>query len=100
MSIGVVKAEDKITIVLGETFDVSSVGQFRKAYESLKDQGSKKLEIDFQQTCYIDSSALGMLINAKSYLDPQHIKITLVNANEQIKKIFSISRFDIRFEIR
>lgn len=86
-------------IVLNERFDFESVGPFRKSYEELKDVRNKLVVIDFRETRYIDSSALGMLINARSYFDTAGAKVKLINANEQIKKIFSISRFDKKFEI-
>ncbi len=86
-------------IVLGERFDFGSVDQFRHSYESLKGMKRKSLIIDFKSTRYMDSSALGMLINARSFFKDDEIKIRIVNANDQIKKIFSISRFDTKFDI-
>jgi len=92
-------ADNELSINLGERFDFGSVDQFRKCYEELKQQNPKRLKVDFKNTRYMDSSALGMLINAKSHLGGNDIKITLANANQQIKKIFSISRFDTKFDI-
>lgn len=100
MNISVSKNDDKVTIVLANRFDFCSVEEFRKAYESLQDFKRKNIIIDFQNTQYIDSSALGMLIHAKKYFDKNKVKIILANANEQIRKILSISRFDKKFEIK
>jgi len=88
-----------MSIVLGERFDFESVGPFRHSYESLIGVKSKTIFIDFKNTRFIDSSALGMLINAHSFFDQHNAKLKLVNTNDQIKKIFSISRFDKKFEI-
>ncbi len=100
MSIRVEKADnDGMAIVLGERFDFESVGPFRLSYESLKSSKSKMVLIDFRETRYIDSSALGMLINAHSFFNAQNAKVKLINTNDQIKKIFSISRFDKKFDI-
>lgn len=100
MSIRVEKIQDGETaIVLGERFDFESVVPFRNSYEGLKGARIKSVIIDFRDTRYIDSSALGMLINAKCFFDEQSTKIILKNTNEQIKKIFSISRFDKKFDI-
>jgi anti-anti-sigma factor len=87
------------SIVLCERFDFKSVSMFRESYESFTDVKNKNIVIDFRDTRYIDSSALGMLINAKTHLTDLGAKVRLVNANEQIKKIFSISRFEKKFEI-
>lgn len=101
MSISVSQREGSdATISLGERFDFGSVDQFRRSYESLAGLKRKNLTIDFRNTRYMDSSALGMLINAKAFFKDAEVKIRLVNANEQIKKILSISRFDTKFDIQ
>lgn len=100
MAIHVEKLDDnEKAIVLNERFDFESVGPFRQMYESIEDVKNQTILIDFRDTMYIDSSALGMLINARSYFDSQGAKIKLVNANQEIKKIFNISRFDKKFDI-
>lgn len=93
------KSENEIVLSLGERFDFGAVESFRKSYEGLKDLRRKTLYIDFRNTRYMDSSALGMLINAKNFFSSSDIKIKLINANDQIRKIFSISRFDKKFDI-
>ena len=99
MGISTTANEKDLSIVLAERFDFGEVDQFRRCYESLKVTKGKSVRIDFKNTRYMDSSALGMLINAKTYLGGSDVRIKLVNANEQIKKIFSISRFDMKFDI-
>lgn len=89
----------QVVITLGERFDFGSVDKFRESYEGLGNVNRKTIVIDFINTRYMDSSALGMLINAKSFFKDVDVKIKIVNANEQIKKIFSISRFDTKFDI-
>ncbi|MFL0809632.1 MAG: STAS domain-containing protein [Agarilytica sp.] len=99
MTIKVEKNDDGVSIILAERFDFESVGPFRKSYESLSDLKSGPVILDFRDTRYIDSSALGMLINARSFFEKNSVKMKLINTNDQIKKIFSISRFDKKFEI-
>lgn len=100
MSIRLEKTENGgMVIKLDERFDFESVGPFRKCYETLADVESKTVLIDFSETRYIDSSALGMLINSRSFFEKIKTKVKLVNTNEQIRKIFSISRFDKKFDI-
>ncbi|SMF36077.1 anti-sigma-factor antagonist [Alteromonadaceae bacterium Bs31] len=100
MSINVLNKQDGDPVIsLGERFDFGSVDQFRSSYESLNGIKRKSLIVDFKNTRYMDSSALGMLINARSYFKDCDVKIKIINANDQIKKIFSISRFDTKFEI-
>lgn len=86
-------------ISLGETFDFNCVEDFRSAYESVDDGGAKDFVIDFRATHYMDSSALGMLINMQKYWQERKANISIINTNPQVRKIFSISRFDKKFTI-
>lgn len=86
-------------LILDEVFDFKLVDEFRKSYEKIDSSQVKALSINFAQTKYMDSSALGMLLNVQSYFKEKNIKIKIINAKDQIKKILSISRFDQRFEI-
>jgi anti-anti-sigma regulatory factor len=47
----------------------------------------------------MDSSALGMLINMQKYWEGRCSQYRIINANQQLKKIFAISRFDKKFTI-
>ena len=90
-------SENEVTITLGDTFDFNCVEEFRRVYESIE-KGSKKIfVIDFSKTNYMDSSALGMLINMDRFWKGSVIRI--VNSNPQLKKILIISRFDKKFII-
>lgn len=93
------KSDREYDVVLSERFDFGCVEDFRKVYESIDAQGKTRIKMDFRLTKYMDSSALGMLINAKTYFSSCDVSITLSNCNDQIKKIFMISRFDKKFDI-
>ncbi len=87
-------------IVLDQHFNFESVGPFRQCYESLADIDASMVAIDFHNTRFIDSSALGMLINARSFFEEKNIDVVLINPCESVRKIFTISRFDKKFDIR
>jgi anti-anti-sigma factor len=55
--------------------------------------------IDLRETDYMDSSALGMLLNMKKTLGESVSSITISNCRPQLKKILQISRFDKKFDI-
>lgn len=87
------------TVTLEEVFDFNCLEEFRSVYSETSPEELGDFVIDFRQTRYIDSSALGMLIDLYRYLRGKG-KITLVNSNPQVKKIFSISRFEKKFTIQ
>ena len=83
--------------ILG-SFDFSLFHEFREAYAEFI--GKKdRFAIDLSGVEYLDSAALGMLLSMKSALGENSV-IELKGANDFIKNILMISRFDKRFEIR
>lgn len=79
-------------------FDFSMVQEFRQAYSEVGDQ-PVYIIIDFRETEYIDSAALGMLLNMRKALGGAAKSIQLINCRPEIRKILDISRFDKLFQI-
>lgn len=86
-------------IFLEQTFDFNAISEFRIAYESADKSALKRVTLDFKKTHYIDSSALGMLINMQKYLKSNCSHYRIININDQLRKIFLISHFDKKFSI-
>jgi anti-anti-sigma factor len=84
----------KATIYLKNKFDFSEAKEFGDAY---KDISVDEYIVDFNDTNYMDSSGLGMLLNMKRSTGNKPIK--LINCKPQIKKILIVSRFDEHFSI-
>ncbi len=100
MTISISKsAANEYIILLGPSFDFNNVSEFRSAYEKVDTAAAVNFVIDFRNTNYMDSSALGMLINMKKYWEDKKSIIRIINTSAQVKKIFSISRFDKKFII-
>ena len=87
-----------LTIQIKGKFDFNLVQSFRQAYAEVDGQTDKVI-IDLRETDYMDSSALGMLLNMKKTLGESVSSITISNCRPQLKKILQISRFDKIFEI-
>lgn len=86
-------------IILDETFDFKCVSDFRACYEKINSRSCKHIVVSFRNTKYMDSSALGMLLNLHNKATEMGAKITLTDANDKIQKILRISRFDQKFTI-
>ena len=56
-----------LIIDVGTKFDFSKVEDFRNAYDKIDDDVSH-IAVDLSQTEYMDSSALGMLLNMQKSL--------------------------------
>lgn len=78
-------------------FDYRCHSDFRESYRQLTHK-PELCVVDLQDTTYLDSSALGILLLLKDQLGEQtHIKIT--NSSKEVKKILKIANFDRLFEI-
>jgi HptB-dependent secretion and biofilm anti anti-sigma factor len=88
----------ELTIAIDGRFDFSTHQEFRKAYESC-DPAPASFIVDMQATTYLDSSALGMLLLLRDYAGGDHANVRIVNCNDDVKKILTISNFEQLFEI-
>ena len=86
-----------MTIRINGMFDLSVQSEFREAYES--GQGVKKFVLDMRETEYMDSAAFGMLLVFRDHVGGDSADISIENANENIKKSFSMLQFDRMFKI-
>lgn len=89
----------ELVIDVGTKFDFSKVEEFRNAYSELND-GVTHIAVDLSRTEYMDSSALGMLLNMQKTLAAKELSYSIENARPQVAKILKISRFDKKFEIK
>lgn len=89
----------KYTISLPEKFDFSQVASFRDCSDKIEKPGLSMVVIDFSKTRYMDSSALGMLLNLHNSYGGGGVEIHLNHSNDKINKILKISRFDTKFTI-
>lgn len=87
-----------LTIFIEEKFDFSKVQDFRIAYsDALKSLNT--VIIDLEKTEYMDSSALGMLLNMHRSLGKQISTFKIVKCRPQVMKILKIARFDKKFDL-
>ena len=86
-----------LLIAIVGRFDFNILQEFRDAY-SEKEGAQGQFVIDLAQTEYIDSSALGMLLNMKNHLGAEDRQIEIKNCQPNLMKIFSIAHFDKKFK--
>lgn len=87
-----------LTIRVSGRFDFSSHQAFREAYERAG-LAPRRYCIDLQDTDYIDSSALGMLLLLRDHAGGDLADISIRNASADVRKVLSISNFDQLFHI-
>ena len=90
--------DNKLVIKVIGRFDFSSLQEFRSAYSNYGDKPIS-IMVDFSQTEYMDSAALGMLLVLKEFAEERGSRVTLYKPSEGIKSILDIARFDSLFNI-
>lgn len=100
MSLDKTLSEDgkELIIFLEDKFDFTKVQDFRLAYSD-QPEGITTFIIDLEKTNYMDSSALGMLLNMHRSLHHKVKTFKIVKCRPQVLKILQIARFDKKFEI-
>ena len=95
MTVAVERAADgsPVTIRMPQQFDFKVHKEFRKAYEDGKAPARCYL-VDFRSTEYMDSSALGMLLQLRDYAGKDAQRVRLVNVRGRVRDILSIANFD------
>ncbi len=81
----------EMRIRMPEKFDFNIHRDLRTAYQSNKCQFYR---IDMENTAYMDSSALGMLLQIKEYAGDGDKAVVIEHANENIKEILKIANFE------
>lgn len=96
-NVNVEKSGANIQISITGRFDFNLLQEFRDAYSNETDKDCHYV-IDLAKTDYIDSSALGMLLNMKNHLGAEDRQIEIKNCQPNLIKIFSIAHFDKKFK--
>ena len=101
MAIWAKSSEDgrELTIKIQGRFDFSAHQEFRDCYEKV-DKDPEAYLVDMKETTYLDSSALGMLLLLRDHAGGDSSQIKIINCNNDVKKILTISNFEQLFTIQ
>jgi anti-anti-sigma factor len=100
MAITTTESDDGVTVTIQITgrFDFAMHQDFSKAYKQFP-KGAKTFLVDLEKAEYMDSSAMGMLLQLREYSDKDGGGVTLANGNEGVKEILRIANFDRLFHM-
>lgn len=90
---------NELTISIEGRFDFSAHQDFRGSYENLGRSPEAYL-VDMNETTYLDSSALGMLLLLRDHAGGDSANISILNCSADVKKILTISNFEQLFHIQ
>lgn len=85
-----------LIIEVSGRFDFSVHNEFRQATK-LAESNVSSIKVDLENTDYLDSSALGMLLVLRDKAAGNNVKI--VGAKTDVRKILEIANFDKLFTV-
>lgn len=99
MSITTSESSDgnQVTIHVSGRFDFAAHQEFLQAYKK-HPRGEKSFIVDLKNTDYMDSSAMGMLLQLRDY-GAKDQDMSLVNSNDGVREILQIANFDKIFKV-
>ena len=100
MNIFTSQTGNRFLIKLGGRFDFSTVNMFREAIRmAISSQGVSSIDVDFADVEYLDSSALGMLLNLREKSKIASRAVSLFNCHGAVTRVLAIANFDRLFPI-
>lgn len=90
--------QKEVIIHVSGRFDFSAHQEFIRAYKAFP-KGEKRFVVDLDGADYMDSSAMGMLLQLREHGD-RSAGVSLINGNEGICEILRIANFDKLFTIK
>jgi anti-sigma B factor antagonist len=98
-SIQIVQAgEDTVVSLYGEMAHEHAT-ELDRVIQQLFEDNKRQLIIDFRQCDFIDSCALGSIVNGLKTAQRINAKIRLQNVPEKIQELLMISQVDKLFEV-
>ena len=86
-------------LVLAGRFDMSALATFRSATRKLLGSNVQSLELNMKSVDYLDSSALGMLLNLHLEAEQHRQKIKLSDCQPYVRKVLATACFDQFFAV-
>ncbi|MEM7743245.1 MAG: STAS domain-containing protein [Pseudomonadota bacterium] len=83
----------------GPRLDASLADAIKARMKEMVDQGAHRLELDFTNVQFMDSSGLGALVGALKLMGPGG-QVEIVNPSATIMKVLKLTRMTKVFEIR
>jgi anti-anti-sigma factor len=99
MTVSVNESADtsEVTLRVAGRFDFSCHQAFLQSYKGFP-KGEREFVVDLSETEYMDSSAMGMLLQLREHSRDRNA-VKLLNGNEGVLEILRIANFDKLFTI-
>lgn len=91
--------EDVFEALVSEKITFSDLEGFREMIQKMMESKASQNIMDLSDVEFIDSAGLGMLLLARDEISKSDMNLILRSPKGQVKRMFSVARFDQMFEI-
>lgn len=89
----------KVNINIIDRFDYKVSQEFRDSYRKIPEPNGVAYYVDLSEACYMDSSALGMLLLLREHAKCHGGAVFLERPSKQIENILKVANFEQLFDI-
>ncbi len=98
MEFEVQKQGEVVVLAPAGEIDASNIPELQGAFSQILQKGNTKIVVDMSGVSYMDSSALGVLVNSLKQLRREQGSLKLANLNGNVERIFKLTRLINFFE--
>lgn len=97
MNLEIKKNNEQVSIIMGGSLDTQAAEQVDNQIKEAEEAATLPVLIDCTNLDYIASAGLRLLLRIRKAASANGQKVTLLNANDSIKEVLSITHFDKMF---
>ena len=99
MAFQVTKSDDVTVVSVEGQLIVGNRQELKQKVLEELENGERKFVVDFEETGYIDSSGLGVLVSLSKKIREQGGELRLASLNEDLRTLFELTKLDTLFKI-
>jgi anti-sigma B factor antagonist len=99
MNFSIVETGDVVVVEVNGELIVGNRQELKSAVLERLEAGGRKFVIDFDNSSYIDSSGLGVLVSLSKKVREQGGSLRLSGLNDDLKTLFELTKLDTLFHI-
>lgn len=100
LTIDVVEDEDKTIVLLDGELDILTAPELKNKLLKIVSQDNHKLEVDLENVSYMDSTGIGVFINAYKNAQKTNSSLELTNLQDKVLRLFKITGIDELIDIK
>lgn len=91
---------ENLEIYISGDLGTKEAFNLRKGIMNYLNKGAKNISVDLRELKNIDSTGLGVLVSANKLANKNNGKVYIKGVNNNIRKIFQLTRLDKVFKIK